>query len=74
MMSSSRRDAALRKPPCRVTTTTSWLAVRLPTRIVEIAAAFSSSAAWLCDSSAMPSPAWTRRFCAVRLSTGVHSI
>ena len=33
----------------------------------------SSSAALLCDSSAMPKPASTRRFCAVRLSTGVHA-
>ena len=32
----------------------------------------SSSAALLCDSSAMPKPASTRRFWAVRLSTGVH--
>ena len=36
-ISSNRRDAALRKPPRRVTATTSWLAARSPTRMVEIA-------------------------------------
>ena len=44
------------------------------TPMVEIALCRNSSAALLSDNSAMPSPASTRRFCAVRLSTGVQSI
>jgi hypothetical protein len=41
--------------------------------MVEIAPYFNSSAALLSDSKAMPRPASTSRFCAVRLSTGVQS-
>src|SRR5260370_1418761 len=69
----SRRAAALKNPPRRVIVTTSWLALRSRTPIAAIVP-WHSSAALLSDNSAMPRPASTRRFRAVRLSTGVQSI
>ena len=65
-ISSKRRDAVSRKPPCRVAATTSWLAVKSPTRMVAIEPCLSSCGVPL--GPAMPSISCplSRRFCAVR--------